>query len=137
MKNLALALIALLVAPSLAFAGESNSKDDPYLIVKNRTDYYVLVVLDDGFNEDMLDALEPDDPEDQMEEFEDAGGTVLEPGESAKFEVKAGKHTVNYFILYNGVPDGPEDFDEIKTTVREGKDRTVYINGEVFYPTSG
>ncbi|WP_164102314.1 hypothetical protein [Candidatus Laterigemmans baculatus] len=130
MKNFALAMIALLIAPSMVFAGESNSKEDPHLVVKNRTDYYVLVVIDDGFNEDMLEALEPDDPEDQMEEFEDAGGTVLEPGESAKFEVKAGDHTVHYYVLYNGVPDGPEDFDEIHTRVNKGKDRKVYIDGD-------
>lgn len=121
MKNIIFAMIALMLAPSLAMAGESNSKDDPILKVKNPNDVTALVVIGD-FNEEMAEA-------EDLEDFEDAGGIVLGPGQTSEgVEVKAGNHTVSWFFIFDeDLPEDEDDFASTSVRVREGRDRTFRL----------
>lgn len=121
MKSLVFALMALVIAPSLAVAGGGNSKEDPTIRVRNNSDAAAFVVIDD-FNDAMAEA-------DTLEEFEAAGGIFLNPGETSdEVEVKAGTHNVFYFFTDGiNLPEDENDFTSKSARVRAGQDAIIRI----------
>lgn len=125
MKNIVFAMMALMLAPSFAMAGESNSKDDPVLKVRNRSNLTALVVIDDF--EGLEDA-------DSLEDFQADGGIVLGPGDTSEgLEVKAGNHEVFWFyVIDEELPESDLDFEAQTVKVREGRDRTFTLPAPYF-----
>lgn len=125
MKNIALALLALVLLPATVFAG-GGSKSSTQLIIKNTSTDIAFVIVDTTLSDTQLAAIT--DPN----AFTAAGGIILQPGASSKaLKVKAGNHTVKA-VFTNGMA-APVEAEIATATINAiaNKTTTVTVSGNV------
>jgi hypothetical protein len=84
----ALAVCLMCLTSSSAFAGGGGSKKDATITVKNETSAVIGVAVDPSAA--LLAAVAAGD----VEKFKSNGGKIVNPGDTARFSVKAGTHRI-------------------------------------------
>ena len=119
MRTLVLALLALVLVPSLAQAGGSGgTKQTGRVTVRNNGDEQLGVILDSTLP---ITAT--------AEQFRNAGGRFVEPGQSVTFSnQKAGNHSVSAFFVNDttGTPGAPATR---QVTTRNGQTVNLSVSG--------
>lgn len=122
MRTLLIAVLALAVAPSMAFAGGGGgTKASGTIEVTNnsQTGEQLAVILD-------ANASDFDDEQ----EFLDAGGRIIGPGETARFtNVRTGNHRLSVAFIddLTGEPGTPTTRNNVNVT--RGKTLRFRVNG--------
>jgi hypothetical protein len=124
MKSLIFALAATAMLSGLseiAFAGGDNggskNSNRGTIRVRNNSDEVVAVIVDN------------EDPPLDEDEFLDAGGKILQPGQQTRFKVAAGDHTLTAAAIdENGDPLGDDAVDTVDVEVERSKTEIVDID---------
>ena len=107
--------LCLLSTPT--FAGGGGSKKDATITIKNETNGLIGVIVDPSAA--ALKAIQDGD----VEGFKKNGGKIVNPGDTARFSVKAGTHRIVV---------GNDDFDpiaDVTKVVSKGKTLAGFVSG--------
>jgi len=126
MKNIALALLALVLLPATVFAG-GGSKNSTELDIKNASTDIAFVIVDTTLTDSALAALP------NTAAFTAQGGIILNPGANKVVKVKAGSHTVKAVFVPASGTAGPVEAEIATASVNAvaNKKTVVTVSGNV------
>jgi hypothetical protein len=124
LRGLVLALAVSLTFASSALAGGNNGgtkKDATFRIINDLSSQYAVVI-------DASDELKAKLANDTatIDDLNNAGGKIIQPGKEATFKVKAGTHRIGWVSV---APDGSYGMPaETQRTVGKGKTATYNLS---------
>jgi hypothetical protein len=114
------ASIALLLFAGHAFASDNGAKRNTTLFVENNFGAMIGVIVD-ADEDDLQEAADSEDP---LAAFEELGGMILNDGQTAEFELKAGTHEL---FVVDGTDPTFNDTLLTDISLKKGETLTVSI----------